>query len=41
MIRISRKEYEELQRLKNVENELLVDTASGIKDILQGKIKEV
>ena len=41
MIRISRKEYEELQRFKNVENGLLVDIASGIKDILQGKIKEV
>ncbi|MDO8460559.1 MAG: hypothetical protein Q7S74_05595 [Nanoarchaeota archaeon] len=38
---ISREEYEELKKLKEVDKELLTDIARGIKDILQGKIKEV
>jgi len=40
-ITISKKEYQELKKLKEVDQELLQDIATGIKDILQGKVKEV
>ncbi len=38
---ISRKEYKELKRYKKIDKSLLQDIATGIKDILQGKIKEI
>ena len=41
VITITEEEYEELKKSKQVDKELLEDIARGIKDILQGKIKEV
>ena len=41
MIEISKEEYKELRRFKEVDQELLKDIAIGIRDILQGKVKEV
>ena len=38
---ISIEEYNKLQKYKQVDQELLVDIATGIKDILKGKVKEV
>lgn len=41
---ISRQEFEEYERLKRmqqVDKELLTDIATGIKDILQGNVREV
>ncbi len=38
---ISKEEYERLKRLETVDEDLLKDIARGIKDILEGKIKEV
>ncbi len=40
-ITITKEEYEELQNFKNADQELIKDIARGIKDILQGKVKEV
>ena len=40
-ITIPKKEYEELRRFKETDQELLRDIAKGIRDILQGKVKEV
>lgn len=40
-IMISKEEYKRLKRCEQVEETLLQDIARGIKDILQGKIKEV
>jgi len=40
-VRIPIKEYRELQKLKQIDQELLEDIAAGIKDILKGKIIEV
>lgn len=40
-IKIPKEEYIELKKKQKVDQELLRDIASGIKDILQGKIKEV
>lgn len=40
-ITIPKKEYEELKKTKKVDQELLQDIAKGIKDILEGKVKEV
>ena len=40
-ISVPRSEYEELRKLRRVDTELLTDIANGIKDILQGKVKEV
>ena len=40
-ITISKKEYTELKKLKKIDTELLEDITKGIKDILEGKIKEV
>ena len=38
---ISKEEYRKLRELREVDQELLADIAKGIKDILQGKIKEI
>lgn len=43
-ITISREEFEEYQRLKKskeIDQELLADIATGIKDILNGNIEEI
>ena len=40
-ITIPKKEYEALKRRAEVDQELLQDIARGIKDILQGKVREV
>lgn len=40
-VTISKKEYEKLKKLEKVDKELLKDIAKGIKDILEGKIKEI
>lgn len=41
IVTISREEYEKLKTLEKVDQELLKDIARGIKDILEGKLKEV
>lgn len=41
MITISRKNYEELLENKKIDQEFISDIARGIKDILQGKVKEI
>jgi len=38
---VPKKEYEELKKTARVDRELLKDIAHGIKDILEGKVKEV
>ncbi len=38
---IPKKEYEYLIGLKKVDRELFGDIAKGIKDILQGRVKEI
>ena len=40
-VTIPKKEYDRLKRMEEVDTELLKDIASGIKDVLTGKIKEV
>ncbi len=40
-VNIPIEEYRELQRYRDVDKELLADIASGIKDILKGKVEEV
>ena len=40
-VTIPEKEYDRLKRMEEVDTELLKDIASGIKDVLTGKIKEV
>lgn len=40
-VTIPRKEYERLKKMEDVDKELLEDIAHGIKDVLNGKIKEV
>ena len=40
-VTIPKKEYRELKKLQKADQELLQDIARGIKDILQGKVKEV
>lgn len=40
-VTIPKEEYNKLKKKQQVDQELLKDIASGIKDILQGKIKEV
>lgn len=40
-ITIPKQEYTELKKMKKINTELLQDIARGIKDILQGKVKEV
>jgi len=41
MMKISKQEYKKLKELEEVDQELLIDIARGIKDILQGKVKEI
>jgi len=41
MVTITKKEYESLKKRAEVDEELLQDIAKGIKDILEGKVKEV
>ncbi len=40
-IKIPLKEYMELKKYKEVDQELLKDIATGIKDILNGEVEEV
>ncbi len=40
-IEISKREYFELKKYKEVDQELLKDIALGIKDILNGEIEEI
>ncbi len=40
-VTISKEEYEKLKSFEKVDKELLQDIAHGIKDILEGKVKEV
>ncbi len=40
-ITISQEEYKKLKKHQKVDQELLQDIAKGIKDILEGKVKEV
>ena len=41
MITIPKKKYEELLEYQEVDKEFMSDIARGIKDILQGKVKEI
>jgi len=41
MVQIPRREYERLKRAEKADQEILRDMARGIKDILEGKVKEV
>lgn len=38
---IPKTEYRRLKKIEKVDSELLQDIAKGIKDILDGKVKEV
>ncbi|MEK6946208.1 MAG: hypothetical protein AABX32_01250 [Nanoarchaeota archaeon] len=38
---ISKKEYQRLKKKEKVDTELLEDLAMGIKDILNGQVKEI
>ena len=40
-ITIPKSEYIELKKFKQIDQELLEDISKGIKDILNGKVKEV
>ena len=40
-IAITRDEYEELIRNKEIDTELIKEIAEGIKDIIQGNVKEI
>ena len=40
-ITISNDEYKRLKKKEKIANEFLKDISSGIKDILNGKVKEV
>ncbi|MEK6847624.1 MAG: hypothetical protein AABX50_00690 [Nanoarchaeota archaeon] len=41
MIRIPIKEYRELKKYREVDKEILIDIAKGIKDILKGRVEEI
>lgn len=41
MIKIPLQEYMELKKYRQVDEELLKDIATGIKDILNGEIEEI
>lgn len=41
MVTIPKQEYEELKKGREVDKELLADIARGVRDILQGKVKEI
>ena len=40
-ITIPKDEYIKLKKIEKIDKELIEDIALGIKDILQGKIKEI
>ena len=40
-VTITKKEYHELKKFKKVDQELLQTISNGIKDILEGKVKEI
>ncbi len=40
-VTISSEEYERLKRVERVDKELIEDISKGIKDISEGKIKEI
>jgi len=40
-VTITKKEYQKLKKKEEIDTELLKDIASGIKDVLKGRIKEV
>lgn len=40
-ITIPKEEYKRLKKIEQADEELLKDIALGIKDILEGKIKEI
>jgi len=40
-ITIPKEEYKRLKKYEKIDTELLQDIAKGIKDILEGRIKEV
>ncbi len=40
-VTIPKEEYKKLKKFEKVDQELLKDIAMGIKDILEGKVKEV
>ena len=40
-ITIPKEEYQKLKHYEKVDQELLQDIARGIKDILEGKVKEI
>ena len=40
-VTITKREYQKLKKKEEIDTELLYDIASGIKDILKGKVKEV
>lgn len=41
MITIPKNEYKSLKEIEKVDKEMLEDIASGIKDIIAGRVKEV
>ena len=41
MVTVPKEKYEELLKHQKVDQELISDIAKGIKDILQGKVKEI
>ena len=40
-ITISREEYEELRKCRDIDTDLIKEIAEGIKDIVEGNIKEI
>jgi len=40
-IKITEQEYQKLKEHEQIDCEVLTDIAQGIKDILQGRIKEI
>lgn len=40
-ITIPKEEYERLKKKEKIDSELLKDISMGIKDVLEGKVKEV
>ena len=40
-VKIPKSKYMELKKIEKIDHELLQDIAKGIKDILNGKVKEV
>ena len=40
-VTIPKEEYRKLKKIEKVDKELLNDIARGVKDILNGKVKEV